>query len=99
MGVVVSDHALLRWLERHHGISLEDVRKELADKVKPFYDVKAKHFPIDDVWIVMDGPFVRTVLSHKPDRERYPVHDRGKAHTIESPFEGKVDRMLKRRHG
>lgn len=30
----VSDHALVRYLERVHGIDLEDVRREIEDTVK-----------------------------------------------------------------
>lgn len=29
-GVVISDHALVRWLERHHGMDLEVYRREMV---------------------------------------------------------------------
>lgn len=29
-GVDISDHALVRWLERHHGMDLEPYRREMA---------------------------------------------------------------------
>lgn len=29
-GVVISDHALVRWLERHYGMDLEPYRQEMA---------------------------------------------------------------------
>jgi DNA repair ATPase RecN len=30
-GVVISDHALVRWLERHYGMDLEPYRQEMAN--------------------------------------------------------------------
>jgi DNA repair ATPase RecN len=29
-GVTISDHALVRWMERHHGLDLEIYRREMA---------------------------------------------------------------------
>lgn len=38
----ITDHALLRWLERVHGIDVDGFRQRLHDESKPYLDAGAK---------------------------------------------------------
>ncbi|SEG64445.1 hypothetical protein [Bosea lathyri] len=61
VSVRVTDHALVRWLERHHGLDTEAFRQELADLAQPFADVKARNGKVGNLYLIMDGDRVVTV--------------------------------------
>lgn len=48
----VSDHALVRWLERVHGIDMEAMRRELLSQARPFLEAGCSGFPLDGLWAV-----------------------------------------------
>lgn len=67
MTVTVSDHALLRWLERHHGMDLQPYREELAALVEPFVAIKAKSACVaPGLYAALAGNVVTTVRPGKP---------------------------------
>lgn len=67
MKAVVSDHALLRWLERHHGLDVEHFRRELADIAQPAVDIRATTAPLPDgLWLLIKESTVVTVSPGKP---------------------------------
>jgi hypothetical protein len=73
--VSITDHALLRWLERHHGIDFRPYRDELAALVQPFADIKARYAPVaPGLYAVLGEGAVTTVLPGKPPR-RLPEID------------------------
>lgn len=43
---VVGDHALLRWLEREHGLDVEGLRRLLLEEARPYLEAGAVSFPI-----------------------------------------------------
>lgn len=75
MTISVSDHALIRWLERHHGFDLAPFRQELADLVEPFVAAKARHAQVaPGLYATICNDVVTTVLPKKPPRRLEPLH-------------------------
>jgi len=74
--VTITDHALVRWLERARGIDMEELRAALAEIAQPYADACVKHAPVDGVWFVFDGPRLITVTPDKPRRESIYANDR-----------------------
>lgn len=77
MGVHVTDHALVRYLERILGIDMEAHRAEIAALAQPFADLKTKHAPIDGGWLVFEGEKLVTITPTKPDMRNSHRNDRG----------------------
>ncbi|WWT39844.1 hypothetical protein [Microcystis phage Mwe-JY25] len=61
---IVSDHALVRWLERVHGVDIEAFRAILRDEVRPLSEagVRIQHLPDRSYVFGRDGVLV-TVLT------------------------------------
>jgi len=74
MSVRVSDHALVRWLERSHSIDMEGLRDLLAEKLREAVEVGATGALIDGQWFVLEGGTIVTVLPKKPDPVRSAKH-------------------------
>lgn len=74
--VQISDHALVRWLERVHGIDMEWWRGVLAEIAQPFADAKVKHAFAGGVWLVFHDDRLVTVTPTKPVRDAHVKHDR-----------------------
>lgn len=74
--VQISDHALVRWLERVHGIDMEWWRGVLAEIAQPYADAKVKHAFAGGVWLVFHDDRLVTVTPTKPTRDAYVKHDR-----------------------
>lgn len=77
MTPIITDHVIIRWLERVHGIDLTRFREEIAVAVQPFIDLRAQHAVHGPFWIQLDGAKVITVLEHKPKVKATAQHDRG----------------------
>lgn len=75
--VFISDHALLRWLERVHDIDVEHHRSIMEKLAQPFVDVRAFTAEIGGVWFRFADHRVVTVL---PDRPRANNHLRNDMH-------------------
>lgn len=74
--VQISDHALVRWLERAEGLDMEGHRQKLAGIAQPFADLKVKHAFVGGVWLVFQDNALVTVTPEKPVRNAYVKHDR-----------------------
>lgn len=60
VGVSVSDHALVRWMERKHGVNVEGMKEELATEVMASYkydDALIGVTPRGSVRVEADGMF------------------------------------------
>lgn len=65
MSHFVSDHALVRWLDRVAGIDMEYFRRHVADRCQSLIDSGASGGWVDDHWVVIkDGQ----IISFTPDR-------------------------------
>ncbi len=71
---VISDHALLRWLEREHGLNVEELRAELLAEAKPFLRVGAVTFRLGSVWGVAERGYLKTVVPEKPSSVAIGAH-------------------------
>ena len=50
--IIVTDHALVRWLERYCGIDMEYFRAQVADAARPYVEAGAAYGPLaDDLWM------------------------------------------------
>ena len=74
--VQISDHALVRWLERVHGIDMEWWRGVLAEIAQPYADMRVKHAFVGGVWLVFHDDRLVTVTPTKPARDALVKHDR-----------------------
>jgi hypothetical protein len=69
--VRVSDHALVRWLQRAYDLDVEAYRAELAELCRPLHAAGAASGQVaNGLHVVMDGQNVITVLSQPPGRPR-----------------------------
>jgi hypothetical protein len=60
--VLVSDHAVLRYLERAHGLDIGAVRDHLAERAATAADLGALAVKIEGVKLVLRGHVLVTVL-------------------------------------
>ncbi len=59
----ISDHAVIRYLERHYDIPIHLVRKEIREQVQAFVEAKALDAPVGNgLWAVIRGGEVVTIL-------------------------------------
>jgi hypothetical protein len=70
----VTDHALVRWLERGHGMDMEFFREQLRQQVQPMIDAKASggYLPCG-LWACIENGRLMSVWPNRPD-----WHARGK---------------------
>lgn len=59
--VRVSDHAIVRWLERVRGVDIEAFRAEIVATVQAAVDAGAKQISVGGVTYILDGAVVTTV--------------------------------------
>lgn len=76
MKPIITDHALIRWLERSRGIDMDFLRQQLADVAAPFAEARVKHAHVDGVWLVFDGAKLVTVTPDKPKPMQSRRNDR-----------------------
>lgn len=62
---IITDHALVRWLERVGGIDMEWFRGHVAERCQALVDSGASGGWIDDHWVTIRGG---KVISFTPDR-------------------------------
>ena len=76
-GPIVTDHALIRWLERRHGFNMDELRAEATREIEDFAGSGCKSVVVDGLMWLLEGYRATTVL---PAGSR-PVHqDRGRRH-------------------
>lgn len=68
--IEVTDHALIRWLERRHGIDMEFFRGELADELQHIVGSGAYSWRTADCTYVFRGDTLVSVLAAGHDDER-----------------------------
>lgn len=76
MQAIITEHALLRWIERRHGIDIEAMRLELQELVEPYVAVRAAHAPLGGLYAVIRDTRVTTVTPTKPRGSALGKHDR-----------------------
>lgn len=67
---MISDHALLRYMERVHKIEVATMRRYMATMVDGTLERGTRHVRIDGVWFAVSGGRVVTVLPGRPGRSR-----------------------------
>ena len=77
MTVTVTDHALVRWLERVEGLDIEKARAQIALLAEPAVSAGASGAMIGDVWFVLAGPKVITIMNERPPKNNTFNHDTG----------------------
>jgi hypothetical protein len=75
MTVKISDHALVRWIERAHDVNIEAFREMLAEIAEPYAALRVKHVEIGGLWFVFDGAVLVTVLPEKPTYKSTAMND------------------------
>ncbi len=60
--IMVSDHAVVRWLERHKGMDLEAVRNDIIKAARPHVNGKSEIDLGDGLILLMDGFRVVTIM-------------------------------------
>lgn len=69
----VSDHAIVRYLERVGGFDIDGLRWQIANRLQPAADAGAHAVWVEDHLFVLgrdaEGPAVITVLEKNPDPE------------------------------
>lgn len=78
MTVKVSDHALVRWLERAHDIDMDDFRSRLAAIAEPYAAARVKHAEIGGLWFVFEGALLVTIVPTKPTTDS--MHKNSRQH-------------------
>lgn len=65
---IVTDHALVRWMERGHGINMETFREQLREAVQPMVDAGASggYLPCG-LWVNIVNGRVTSVWPSRPD--------------------------------
>lgn len=95
--VTITDHALVRWLQRARGIDMEALRRGLAEQAQPFADACVKHAEVGGVWFVFDGPRLITVTPDKPALISTIRNDRGFSNKTNARSEGEMGWTGKKR--
>lgn len=69
----VTDHCIVRYLERVGGFDIEGLRRQIAERLQPAADAGAHAVRVEDHLFMLGsdgrGPAVITVLEKKPDAE------------------------------
>ena len=74
MNPSVSDHALLRWLERYHGVDIAAYRQELLNLALPAIEIRASTAPLPcGLWLLIKNDTVVTVTPDKPTSRLEPL--------------------------
>lgn len=97
MTVKITDHALVRWLERAHDIDMEHFRAELTKLAEPYARLKVQHVEVGGVWFVFDGPNLITVTPEKPGAGQSRRHDRYHVNGSGTGAEKQTWQSMKRR--
>lgn len=67
--LAISDHAIVRFLQRKHGITREEIMAELFGESVPTA-LPAGHYKRGEVWVVVEDNCIVTVLSDAEKRVR-----------------------------
>lgn len=82
----VSDHAVLRWLERVRGLDIDAVKAEIREKVYPAVAMGATCFAIGDTRFAIENGVITTVMTRR-QRKNKAWRGRAKGRRRASEFE------------
>lgn len=71
----VSDHAVLRYLERHGGFEIEKLREQIAARIAPFAATGAEHVRCDGLVFVIRGEDPQRVVTTVVEAARFLPKD------------------------
>ena len=97
MTLKITDHALIRWMDRALDIETETFRARLLAIAAPYAALKVKHAEIGGLWFVFDGPTLVTVLPSKPTVNENCGNDRRYRNGTDSPRDAMNWKAKKRR--
>jgi len=72
--VHVTEHAVLRFIERVHGIDVEAIREKIRDRAQVAYEMGAVGVDLDGVRLVMVDAAVTSAIPTGRAEKRGPVH-------------------------
>ena len=72
--IIVTDHAVLRWLERVHGVDVDRLRGRIASLTREAIDLGATSIQIDGFLYTLD-PAKRSVITIFTPEQRKNRHD------------------------
>lgn len=70
----ITDHALLRWIERVHGVDIEAMRQEVLRACEPGLQSRAHAFPVGALWAVQEGGRIKSFLPNRPSALNHQKH-------------------------
>ena len=63
MKIRISDHAILRYLERHYNLDMDEIKKEiLPDKIKALVEAGATRYTVNGMEFRIDGGVIVTAV-------------------------------------
>ena len=72
--IIVTDHAVLRWLERVEGVDVNAVRRQISRTVNRSYQEGANRVNSNGVAYCIEGSHVVTVIpQHLPNKLHVPA--------------------------
>lgn len=75
--IQVSDHAVLRYLERKGGFNIDGLRKEIATRAEPAHQAGASSVIVDGIAFIIVNGVVTTALIKQTMICRQPKSGRG----------------------
>ncbi len=73
----VTDHAVLRYLERVQGIDIPKVRETIREMAQPYNDACVKQAEIGGWWFIFDNGALVTIQGSKSKIHGFHKNDRG----------------------
>lgn len=81
--ITISDHAVIRYIERQYGLSLDGIRKQITDLVRGAVGIGASSHTVGDVTFCFEkarshkGIVVTTVLERGMKRQKWLEDHKG----------------------
>jgi hypothetical protein len=82
--IIISDHALLRYIERHYGFSFKPIMDHIALQVRPAVNAGASTYSVDDITFCLeksskggDVMVVTTVLERNMKTGKWRENNKG----------------------
>lgn len=87
--LVISDHAMLRYIERVIGVDLEPIRQKIVDTVEPAYKAGATRISADGVTYSIRSNFVTSTLPGASPQGSYLGSEKRKGRSVRLREAGK----------
>ena len=82
--IIISDHAIIRFIERHYGLSLDPIREQITNLVKGAVGARASSHSVGEVTFCFDKSIkykgavvVATVLERGMKRQNWLENHKG----------------------